>query len=178
MHSQDILQLAQDAGFSAAAIVNTDAIVFNSEFRKYCEENLCGRYGANYSCPPDCGSPEEMQRRLAPYRSALVVQSKWPITDYSDFAAIKAAKQWHNRKMLLVIDRLKKEGHRGKMAGASCCTLCERCAILDSQPCRDPERQFSCLSAYCIYVKALAEACGMEYTCADGQLALFGMYAF
>ena len=80
--------------------------------------------------------------------------------------------------MLRVIARLKQEGIRGKMAGASCCTLCERCAILDSEPCRDPERQFSCMSAYCIYVKALAETCGMEYTCSDGRLALFGLYAF
>ena len=166
-------------GFSFREFLN---LMSGNSFPAYTFEEIIGNHQeiAKNICSvsPDCGSPEEMQRRLAPYRSALVVQSKWPITDYSDFAAIKAAKQWHNRKMLLVIDRLKQEGHRGKMAGASCCTLCERCAILDSQPCRDPERQFSCLSAYCIYVKALAEACGMEYTCADGQLALFGMYAF
>ena len=119
-----------------------------------------------------------MKARLSAYKSALVLQTKWDITDYCDMPAIKAAKQSHNQAMLRVIARLKQEGIRGKMAGASCCTLCERCAILDSEPCRDPERQFSCMSAYCIYVKALAETCGMEYTCSDGRLALFGLYAF
>ncbi len=24
----------------------------NAEFRKYCEENRCDKYNANYSCPP------------------------------------------------------------------------------------------------------------------------------
>ena len=31
------------------------------------------------------------------------------------------------------------------------------------------------MSAYCIYVKKLADLCGMEYTCGTGLLALFGM---
>lgn len=178
MNSQDMISLARSEGFSAAAIADMRAVVFDSGFRKYCEENLCGRYGANYSCPPDCGTPDAMKARLSAYKSALVLQTKWDIADYRDMPAIKAAKQSHNQAMLRVIARLKQEGIRGKMAGASCCTLCARCAILDSEPCRDPERQFSCMSAYCIYVKALAERCGMEYTCSDGRLALFGLYAF
>jgi hypothetical protein len=38
--------------------------------------------------------------------------------------------------------------------------------------------RYSCLSAYCVYVKKLADACGMEYACKDGRLAFFGLYAF
>ena len=119
-----------------------------------------------------------MERRLSIYKDALVFQSKWNITDYSNRQAIKAAKHEHNQGMLRVITRLKQEGYRGAMAGASCCNLCEHCAILDGEPCRDEEWRFSCLSAYCIYVKKLADICNMEYTCSDGRLALFGMYAF
>ena len=178
MNKYDMIQLALDEGFSAAAIIGMDRVVFDPVFRPFCAENLCGQYGANYSCPPDCGTPEEMEQRLSVYKDALVFQSKWNITDYSDRQAIKAAKREHNQGMLRVIARLKREGYRGKMVGASCCNLCERCAILDGEPCRDAERQFSCLSAYCIYVKKRTEACNMEYTCSDGSLALFGMYAF
>ena len=127
MNSQDMISLARSEGFSAAAIADMRAIVFDSGFRKYCEENLCERYGANYSCPPDCGTPDAMKARLSAYKSALVLQTKWDITDYCDMPAIKAAKQSHNQAMLRVIARLKQEGIRGKMAGASCCTLCERC---------------------------------------------------
>ena len=29
-----------------------------------------------------------------------------------------------------------------------------------------------------IFVKKLADACGMEYDCGEGLLGLFGMYAF
>lgn len=114
----------------------------------------------------------------APFGRALVLQTKWPITDYRYRAAIKAAKQSHNAGMMRVIRQLKREEYNGLMGGASCCTLCERCAMLDRQPCVHPEDRFSCLSAYCIYVKKLADARCMEYTCADASLAFFGLYAF
>ena len=178
MNKYDMIQLALDENFSAAAVIEMDQVVFDPSFRPFCEENLCGHYGANYSCPPDCGTPEAMERRMRAYKNALVFQSKWNITNYRDTQAIKAAKQGHNQAMLRVIEKLKADGHPGLMAGASSCTLCERCALLDNLPCRDPERQFSCLSAYCIYVKKLAEECSMEYVCADGKLAFFGLYAF
>ena len=178
MNHSEMIRLALEEGFSAASVIGMDRVVFDAGFLRYCEENLCGNYGANYSCPPDCGAPAEMEKRLTAYRHALVFQTRWPITDYSDTAAIRAAKQFHNRGMLRVIDRMKQEGHAGAMAGASSCTLCERCAILDGEPCRDPERRFSCLSAYCVFVKKLAEECNMEYFCSDGSLALFGLYAF
>lgn len=178
MNHDSLIQLALNCGFNDAAIVDTDSIVFNPEFRPFCEENLCGHYGANYSCPPDCGSCEAMEARVRQYQHALVVQSKWPITDYKDTAAIKLAKQTHNDGMLQIVDALKDNGTDRLMCGASCCTLCDRCAILDHQPCKQPDRRFSCLSAYCIYVKKLADSCNMEYSCADGSLAFFGLIAF
>ena len=178
MNEQDILHLAANEGFTAAAILPMDEVVFEPAFRPYCEQNLCGQYGANYSCPPDCGTPQEMEDRLRRYRRALVVQTKWDIDDWYDAAQILHAKQSHNCAMLRVIGRMEAQGLRGTMCGASCCTLCERCARLDDLPCPRPDRRFSCLSAYCIYVKKLADACGMEYACADGRLAFFGLYAF
>lgn len=178
MNHSEIVQLALNEGFCAASVIPMDKVVFDQSFLRYCEDNLCGGYGANYSCPPDCGSPTEMESRLKHFRNALVVQTKWPITDYTDTTAIRAAKVSHNQGMMRIIEALNQEGHSGIMAGSSSCTLCSRCAILDQEPCKIPDKRFSCLSAYCIFVKQLAEDCGMEYFCTDGGIALFGLYAF
>ena len=64
MDNEKIIKIAIDKGFIDAAIIDTADIVFDASFRPYCEENLCGQYGANYSCPPDCGSPEEMKQKI------------------------------------------------------------------------------------------------------------------
>ena len=175
MQEKEMIRLAQLEGFSAAAVINADEIVFNDGFRKFCEDNVCGNYGANYSCPPDCGTFDEMKARVQAYTHALVLQTKWDIPDYRDKKAVFSAKHAHNAAMFRLIDQLGIEGH---MCGASPCTLCESCAILDGEPCCLPEKRFSCLSAYCVDVKALAESCSMEYFCPDGKVAFFGVYMY
>ena len=66
----------------------------------------------------------------------------------------------------------------GFPVGASGCALCETCAIVEKKPCRYPDLYYSCMSAYCIFVRRLAEQCSMEYDCGPGLLAFFGMYVF
>lgn len=178
LYDDEILETASKEGFSAAEIISTSEIAFDASFRTFCAENLCGNYGANYSCPPACGAPDEMKDSICAYDRALVLQSKLKIRDYGDAAAIKRAQRKHNAAMLRVVLRMHENGTDGLIVGASCCLLCKHCAILQSEPCRFPTRRYSCLSAYCINVKKLAECCGMEYNCSDGKLALFSLYAF
>lgn len=178
MTSEEMIAKAEEEGFAAAAVVETDQIVFDSTFRIYCEENLCGQYGANYSCPPDCGSPEQMKQRILAHRKALVLQTIWQISDYTDKAAIKQAKGSHNQATIRLLKYLRQNGHPGFPVGASGCALCSPCAQQKGMPCPFPELKYSCMSAYCIFVKKLADACGMEYLCGDGLLAFFGMYVF
>lgn len=165
-------QLAVQEGFSAACFIPTEEIRFNSDFRRYCAENLCGQYGMNYSCPPDCGTPQAMRERALEYKNALVLQTKWNITDYSDTAAVKKAKKAHNEATMRLLERHFPDA---RMVGASCCSLCSPCVLPTGKPCVFPQKRFSCLSAYCIHAQKLAERCGMEYTCSDGQLALFSI---
>lgn len=178
MTAEEMIARAAEEGFAAAAVVDTDQIVFDPSFRPYCEENLCGQYGANHSCPPDCGTPEEMKQRILAHKKGLVLQTIWEIDDYTDKAAIKNAKGGHNQASQRLMKYLREQGHPGFMVGASGCALCSPCTRVKGQPCTFPELQFSCMSAYCIFVKKLADKCGMEYTCGDGLLAFFGMYVF
>lgn len=178
MNEEMMIRLAYEHGFSAAAVVDTGDIVFDAMFRPFCQENLCGQYGVNYACPPDCGSVEQMKQRILAHKKALVLQSIWQVESYSDAPTIKAAKRSHNTSELALVKKLRQEGHDGVIVGASGCALCNPCAIVSGEPCRFPELQYSCMSAYCVFVKKLADRCGMEYDCGEGLLALFGMYAF
>lgn len=177
MTDEKMVQYAVEEGFAAAAVVSTDTIVFDPSFRPYCEENLCGQYGANYSCPPDCGSPEAMKNRILSHKKTLILQTMWEISDYSDAPAIKKAKAAHNAAELRLVKRLRAEGCGGVIVGASGYALCKPCAQVLGEPCKFPDLAYSCMSAYCIFVKKLADKCGMEYDCGENLLAFFGMYA-
>ena len=175
---EEMTSMAAEEGFAAAVVTDTKDIPFDPSFRPLCAENLCGKYGANYSCPPDCGTPDEMRARIQAHRHALVLQTIWEIADYSDSKAIKAAKKEHNAATLRLLGRLRRADVPGFPVGASGCALCETCAITEKKPCRDPDLYYSCMSAYCIFVRRLAEQCGMEYDCGPGLLAFFGMCVF
>ncbi len=175
MDENKLLAAAIELGFANAALVNTEDLVFIPSFRPLCEENLCGKYGVNYACPPACGTVDEMRRQVQSWRRALVLQTMWDIEDPLDDAAVKPAKARHNRLTRELIDRA---GAPGLMVGASGCSLCTPCAMVEGQPCRFPELRYSCMSAYCIFVKDLAQRCGMEYDCGPGVTAFFSMYCF
>lgn len=178
MTEQQLTELALQEGFAAAAVVNTAEIPFDFSFRPYCEENLCGQYGVNHSCPPGCGSCEDMKQRITEKKKALVLQTIWEISDYTDAPAIKEAKGVHNRTSIALLEKLRSEGTDCFMVGASGCALCSPCTAKDGAPCRFPDLQYSCMSAYCIFVKKLCDRCGLEYDCGSGLLAFFGMIVY
>ena len=175
MDEKRLLDTALEMGFANAALMDTAELVFIPAFRPLCEENLCGKYGVNYACPPDCGTVEEMRQKVLRWRRALVMQTMWDIEDPLNNEEIKPAKAQHNRMTRQLIDRA---GAPGLMIGASGCSLCSPCAITEGAPCRFPGLRYSCMSAYCIFVKDMADRCGMDYECAPGITTFFSMYCF
>lgn len=175
MNKENLIALALEMGFADAAVIDTEDLVFVPAFRSLCEENQCGKYGANYACPPDCGTVEEMRERVLRWKHALVMQTMWDIEDPLDPAQIKPAKARHNQLTRQLIDRA---GGSGLMIGVSGCSLCTPCAATKGEPCRFPELKFSCMSAYCIFVKEMTKLCKMDYECAPGITTFFSMYCF
>lgn len=178
MTEQQLILYAMEEGFHSAVIVDTKDIVFDASFRRYCEDNYCGQYGVNYSCPPDCGTTDAMKQKILAHKKAIVLQTIWDIPDYTDKEMIRKTKGSHNASTIRLAQKARAEGCDGFMVGASGCSLCTPCALRSGAPCRFPDLQYSCMSAYCIFVKELADHCGMQYFCGEGKVAFFGMYVF
>ena len=176
--NDEIIQLAYERGFHAAAIIDMNDVVTDKIIRTYCEQNRCGRHGTNYACPPACGTPEDMEQKLRSYKRALVLQTKWPADDYKDRKMSEKIMREHNLSMLRMLQKLNATGYNGLITGIGSCTLCEKCALLSNEACRFPKYCISCTSAYCILVEKLAKKCGMEYSSEDGSISLFSLYAF
>ena len=176
MTQQQILELAASEGFYAA-MIEPEQVPVDAKFRSFCEENLCGRYGANYSCPPDCGSPEAMYKAILAEEQILITETIWDIESYQDKAAIQQAKASHNAAAIRLMDRLKQAGFDGFCSGYNGCPLCDPCKRISGEPCSFPEKRISCLSAYCVDVAELAKRCSLEFAWQDGKLFLFGMLA-
>ena len=55
---QDYAALAKEAGFTDAAYLPVRELVVVPEYRRFCEQNLCGNYGVLPACPPRSGTVE------------------------------------------------------------------------------------------------------------------------
>lgn len=177
MEDAVLLKIAETEGFSAA-LITTDKIVTDPKFRPFCEENLCGKYGANYSCPPDCGTVKETRARLMAHKRALVLQTVWEIDGYENKAIILNARREHNAAVLRLTETLRQAGLIGFCLGYGGCPLCEPCKRAVNEPCPHPDKRISCLSAYCIDVEKLAQTCGLPFAWRTDRLHLFGLFAF
>lgn len=177
MNDRQIMELARESGFRAA-MIPTKEIVIDGSFRKYCEDNLCGKYNANYSCPPDCGTVEEVKDRLVSGNRALVLQTIWEIDGYENKQTILDSKKAHNAAILRFTDKLRQAGIEGFCLGYGGCPLCDPCKRVTNEPCTHPEKKISCMSAYCIDVAKLAEKCNLEFAWVPEKLFLFGMFIF
>ena len=154
MDEQFLIDTALATGFTNVAVMDVKDLVYVPEYRKFCEENLCGNYNLLPVCPPVCGTAEEMHNRIVGYQRALILQTELkPVKkEHSEYLAGKKA---HN----LLLEQLIAKLELKNILVMSC----------------GPWKSYSCMSAYCIFVRKLAESCGLEYDCGPGLLAFFGM---
>ena len=158
---RDYAAMAKASGFTDAAVLPVRELVVVPEYRRFCAQNLCGNYGVLPACPPMSGTVEEMTANMRRYQTALVLTIETTPNCYTDKAEQKAAKRAQNILTEQLMDQMRADGQTDLlMMGAG------------------PWKTASCMSAYCIFVRRLAEQCGMEYDCGPGLLAFFGMYVF
>ena len=177
IQEEELLREAEKAGFDHYKILSARKVQFDHSLRKYCEVNYCGNYGKNYSCPPACGTPEEMEEKAGRFKNVLVLQTITPVQDITDEQETRVIKHRHNQMTWGLIESLSGKLQDFLPAMAGPCQLCEKCEKGEEQPCRFPNRVASCLSAYCIQVDKLAEACDMPYWC-QGEVAFFSLLFF
>lgn len=173
---EKLLEMAREEGFIAAGITPSD-VPIDGKFRAFCEENLCGNYGANYSCPPDCGTVEQLREKLLAEEQVIVVQTIHEIGGYEDKSGMQRAKVSHNAMVLRLMERIRRAGYEGFCSGYNGCPLCQPCKCREKAPCPHPDQRISCMSAYCIDVAELARRCSLDFAWIPGKLYLFGMIA-
>ena len=157
---QDYAALAKAAGFTSAALLPVRELVVVPEYRRFCEQNLCGNYGVLPACPPMSGTVEEMTASMRRYQTALVLMIE-TTSDYHDAAAQKAAKTHQNLLTEQFMARMQADGLLDLlMMGAG------------------PWKHASCLSAYCVDAQKMADAVHMKCWANDGKVRYFSLILF
>lgn len=174
-----LARLALDLGATRAKVVEVKQIPFNPEFRKMCEMNSCGKYGKNWMCPPDIGDVDTLIQEAKRFAYALVYQTVNPLEDSFDIEGMLEAGEKQNMLATRINENI------GQFAfseilhlGAGGCRMCPRCAKLDNDPCRWPDKAMSSLEAYGVAVSELAPLADMKYINGPNTVTFFGALFF
>lgn len=165
-------------GVSAAAVFPTNEIRFDPVYRGFCKQNLCGRYGKNYMCPPANGEIEELKADALSYETAVLIQTIHNIEDSFDFEGMEEGGAIHNENILKAGEYIHKNLEFGKMLilGAGGCTVCPKCAIVDKEPCRFPEKAISSVEGYCMDVSDMTNSHGLRYINGENTVSYVAVF--
>ena len=135
---------------------------FNSRIRWICE-NECPMYGKSWACPPGVGSLNQCKGKCLQHENCLLISSIVEVNDIADMEETLATRPGHEALTNEVAAIMEEMGVKPYILSTEACTICERCAILDGQPCRFPEKMHPCVESHCINVVPILEANGLEF---------------
>jgi predicted metal-binding protein len=144
------------------AFIDPKGLEFSDRIRWICE-NECPMYGKSWACPPGVGCVAECQKKCAQYENCLLISSITEVHDITDINETLATRPGHEKLTNQVGDLMRELGAEPYILSTEACAECERCAYLDGQPCRYPQRMHPCVESHGINVIPTLEQCGLEF---------------
>ena len=170
-----VMAQALEAGFTHVSPLDVSTIRLQPEVRDMCASNSCGHYGKCWSCPPGCGTLEQLQQRLGGYTRGILVQTVAQLDAPFDYETMMDTEAAHKEHLLQLQQILMAENPRLLAIGAGRCKLCSRCTYPDA-PCRFPEKQIASMEAYGMMVMEVCRDNGMTYYYGPNTLAYTGCF--
>ena len=140
----------------------TDELTFSDRIRWICEHE-CPMYGKTWACPPGVGTVGQCRGRCMSYQNCLMIATVTEVEDISDIDETLATRPDHEAITDQVAELLKAQGVTPYVLSTEACAICDRCAILDGEPCRFPERMHPCVESHGINVVPMLEKRGLEF---------------
>lgn len=162
LNISDYAELALEAGFTYAAPLAMDSLVFRPEVRDMCAADRCRSYDKCWSCPPAAGSLEQITRRAESYSRGIIVQTSGGLEDDFDLASIRDLSVRHNACFDTLVRQVRTLKPGCLPMGAGACTRCRKCTYPD-RPCRHPDRLWPSMEAYGLLVSDVCLKSGLGY---------------
>ena len=142
--------------------IDPKELEFSDRIRWICQ-NECAMYGKSWACPPGVGSVESCKAKCLSYKNCLLVSSIVEVADIADMEETLATRPGHEALTEQVAQLLRDQGENPYILSTEACSICQRCAILDGQPCRFPEQMHPCVESHGINVVPVLEKLGLDF---------------
>ena len=142
---------------------------FSDRIRWICQHE-CPMYGKTWACPPGVGSVESCREKCLSYENCLMIATIAEVADIADIQQTLATRPEHEKITNQVGSAMEALGAKPYILSTEACTLCQRGAILDGQPCRHPASMHPCVESHGINIIPALESRGLELQFGDNMV--------
>ncbi len=157
--------------------IDPKSLEFSERIRWICEHE-CPMYGKTWACPPAVGSVDSCKEKCLGYNNCLVIGT---ITECDDIASMEqslATRPEHEAITNAVVEMFREQGIAPYVLSTEACAVCERCAVLDGQPCRHPGRMHPCVESHGINLIPTLEENGLDFQYGGNIITWYSLLFF
>lgn len=156
------------------AYLEPKELEFSDRIRWICEHE-CPMYGKSWACPPGVGSVPECQKKCVSYDSCLMISTIAEVRDIADINETLSTRGEHEAITNQVLELMRQQGVDPYVLSTEACAVCERCAIMDGEPCRRPDRMHPCVESHGINLLTILDEQGLSFQYGENVVTWFSL---
>ena len=177
MNKEKLMEDLQALPLYFCDFIDPAKLEFSDRIRWICQQE-CPMYGKTWACPPAVGTVASCAEKCKGYNGCLLISTIAEVSDIADISQTLATRPAHEEITNQVGDMLREQGIDPYILSTEACTLCERCAYLDGQPCRYPEKMHPCVESHGINILPLLEELGLQFQYGENVVTWFSLLFF
>ena len=142
--------------------VDPKGLEFSDRIRWICE-NECPMCDKTWACPPAVGTVASCRDKCRGFENCLMIATITEVEDIANIGETLATRPDHEAITEEVAALMKAQGVSPYILSTEACAICQRCAWLDGQPCRHPDRMHPCVESHGINIIPTLEENGIEF---------------
>ena len=158
-------------------IIDPKSLEFSDRIRWICQHE-CPMYGKTWACPPGVGTVDSCACKCGSYGKCLMISTITEVADIADIEETLATRPAHEDITNQVGQLLRNQGVEPYILSTEACTLCQRCAYLDGEPCRYPEKMHPCVESHGINLLAVLDQLGLAFQYGENVVTWFSLLFF
>lgn len=150
---------------------------FSERIRWICE-NECPMYGKSWACPPAVGSVQKCRDKCLEYENCLMISTIVEVNDIANIEETLKTRPEHEEITNQVRGFLRAQNIEPYVLSTEACAMCERCAYLDGQSCRLPEKMHPCVESQGINILPVIEELGLMFQYGENVVTWFSLLLY
>ena len=139
-----------------------NTLEFTERVRWICQHE-CPMYDHSWACPPAVGTVSECAGKCRRFTSCLMISTITEVEDIANIEETLATRPAHEEVTNQVRQLFREQGVEPYVLSTEACSICEKCAWLEGQPCRHPDRMHPCVESHGINVIPILDEQGITF---------------